>query len=212
MNVLIVYAHPEPNSFNATLKDQAVAVLQKQGHQVKISDLYAQHFKPQAEQTDFLETSDPQNFNYMLEQGNAVKNKLFIPEIIAEQEKVTWADLILFQFPIWWFSPPAILKGWFDRVFALDFAWGFSKIYKDGLLAGKKALVSVTTGGPAEAYAKIGMHGRTIEEVLYNVTYGTLYFCGMTVLPLFVSFGVFQVGATGRKKYLQEHKKMLLKI
>lgn len=102
---------------------------------------------------------------------------------------VEWADLLIFQFPIWWTSYPAILKGWIDRVFANGFAFDSSrdKYYETGLLRGK-AMVSFTTGAVKEAYSKNGPHG-DINELLKYITHNTLELAGLEVLPSFTIFG-----------------------
>jgi NAD(P)H dehydrogenase (quinone) len=212
MKVFIVYAHHEQRSFNGALKNLAVSILTEQHHAVKVSDLYAMKFNPVASKQDFLKLPDSQETNYMLMQKSTSQKGRFAKDIDDEQEKVRWADFILFQFPIWWFSAPAILKGWFDRVLACGFAWDFAKTYSSGLLRGKKAMLSVTTGGGQEGYSEKGANLATINQILHPIMHGTLYFCGMEVLPPFVAYGAFQVGDPGRKKYLEEFKQRLLTL
>lgn len=209
MNILIVYAHHEPKSFTAALKDEAVKLLAQEGHNVKVSDLHDMNFKAVADKDDFLKPKESAYTNYMLEQLNAAETNSFSEDIKDEQEKVTWADMIIVHSPIWWFSVPAILKGWFDRVFATGVTWGFGAIYDKGLLRGKRAMLAITTGGPAELYQPDGAHKATIEDVLYPINHGTFYFCGMDVLPPFVAWSVFQAGDEGRKNYLKEYKQRL---
>jgi NAD(P)H dehydrogenase (quinone) len=206
MNILIVYAHEEQHSFSCALKDGAVSVLRSQGHTVEVSDLYAQHFNPVASREDFTTVSDKQYINYMLEQRTAAEHGYFSQDIRSEQEKVLHADLIMFHFPVWWFSAPAILKGWFDRVFATGVTWNFGHIYDAGLLKGKKAMLVVTTGGGEDLYQNSGAHKATILQILHPILHGTLRFCAMDVLPPFVAFGIFQAGEEGRKKYLEEFR------
>ena len=79
-----------------------------------------------------------------------------------------------------------------------------------GLLRGKKAMLAVTTGGPKEFYSKEGVHAAEIVEMLHPIIHGTLFFCGMDVLPPFVAYSVFQAGEEGRKRYLEEYKNRLL--
>jgi NAD(P)H dehydrogenase (quinone) len=212
MNVLVVYAHPEGNSFNAALKEKTVSILGGTGNKVAVSDLNEMDFKPALDTRDFLELENPASVNYLMEQRNASAKGLFAPDIKAEQEKVTKADLVVIHFPVWWFSAPAILKGWFDRVLAAGFAWDFGKIYKDGLLPGKKGMLVVTTGGNAQIYSKDGLHGTDMDQVLYHINHGVLYFCGMRVLPPFVAYSAFQVGDEGRRRYLEEYEARLKKI
>lgn len=212
MKILIVYVHDEEKSFTSALKNLAVKVLTENGHEVKVSDLYAQKFNAVAGRQDFEELSNPDYFNYMLEQKNAAGKNIFAEDVRVEQEKVKWADFVIIQSPVWWFSTPAILKGWFDRVFATGVTWDFGAIYDKGLLRGKKGMLSITTGGPHELYKPNGAHQATIEQVLYPINRGTLYFCGMDVLPPFVAWATFGVGDEGRKKYLEEYKQRLFDL
>jgi NAD(P)H dehydrogenase (quinone) len=120
MNILIVYTHHEPSSFTAAMKNVALEQLSAQGDTVVISDLYGQGFTPVAQKWDFVTTSGG-HFNYMLEQKHAANLEMaFSPDIKAEMDKVLAADIILFITPLWWLGPPAILKGWFDRILATD--------------------------------------------------------------------------------------------
>ncbi|EYU47882.1 NADPH-dependent FMN reductase [Acinetobacter baumannii 1457504] len=96
------------------------------GHQVEISDLYAMQFNPLASKEDFLELNQPDYFNYALEQRNATKQQLLATDIQAEIDKVKRADLIILNFPLYWTSVPAILKGWIDRVFVSGLFYGVS--------------------------------------------------------------------------------------
>jgi NAD(P)H dehydrogenase (quinone) len=212
MKVLVVYAHHEPKSFNAAMKDLAVSVLTEQHHTVKVSDLYAMKFNPVATRQDFIRLPDATATNYMLMQKSAAEKGKFSKDIEDEQEKVKWADFLIFQFPIWWFSPPAILKGWLERVFACGFAWDFGKTYAQGLLRGKKAMLSITTGGGPEGYTEKGANRADINQILHPLMHGTLYFCGVEVLSPLVAYGAFQVGDQGRKKYLEEYKQRLLTL
>jgi NAD(P)H dehydrogenase (quinone) len=212
MKCLIVYAHPEERSFNGSMKNLAVSTLQEQGWQVKVSDLYKMQFNPVAGRQDFLELENTAYLNIIMEQKHASTKALFNRDIREEQEKVLWADFIILQFPVWWFSVPAILKGWFDRVLATGFAWDFGRMYDKGLLAGKKAMSVVTTGGPADFYLPEGPHGQTIEQVLFNVNHGTLFFCGFEVIPPFTAYSVFQAGNEKREEYLRGYKQRLMNM
>jgi NAD(P)H dehydrogenase (quinone) len=212
MHILIVYAHLEQHSFSCALKDEAVSFLRSRGYSVEVSDLYAQHFNPVASRDDFTLLSDDRYINYMLEQRTAAEHGYFSEDIRAEQEKVWRADIILFHFPVWWFSAPAILKGWFDRVFATGVTWNFGNIYDSGLLKGKKAMLVVTTGGGEDLYQPRGAHKATLHQILRPIQHGTLRFCAMEVLPPFVAYGIFQAGEEGRKAYLAAFRERLSTI
>jgi len=177
MNVLIVYAHPEPLSLNGALKDFAVQRLQAAGHMVQVSDLYAMEW-------------------------NAVLGAAEIPEqvhhradILREQEKLRWADTVIFQFPLWWFSMPAIMKGWVERVYTYGFGYGVGEHsdqrwgdrYGEGTLAGKRAMLVVTAGGWESHYGPRGING-AVEDLLFPIHHGILFFPGMEVLPPFLLY------------------------
>ncbi|XP_074204130.1 ribosyldihydronicotinamide dehydrogenase [quinone] isoform X2 [Camelus bactrianus] len=158
--VLIVYAHQEPRSFNGSLKDVAVAELGRQGCSITVSDLYAMDFEPRATRNDITGTlSNPETFSYGVEVYEAYKKAALSSDIVQEQKKVQEADLVIFQFPLYWFSVPAILKGWMDRVLCQGFAFDLPGFYDDGFLKGKSAILSLTTGGTAEMYSKTGVSG-----------------------------------------------------
>jgi NAD(P)H dehydrogenase (quinone) len=189
MRVFIVYAHPNPHSLNAALKDHAVDALQSQGHEVLVSDLYAMNWKAVADAGDFPERDRSVPLEYMTASGEAYEKGTQAKDVAAEQEKLKWADAVVFQFPVWWFGFPAILKGWVDRIFAYKFAYGYKGAgntyrYGDGALAGKRALLSVTMGGPQVDYGPRGING-PLDQLLFPITHGTLFFPGMDVLPTF---------------------------
>lgn len=205
MNVLIVHAHHEPLSFNSTLKDTALNEFTKQGHNVIVSDLYAMNFKAIADKEDFKSLSNPNYLKYQAEQTHASQNHLFSDDIKKEMEKLLWADLIIFNFPLWWFSAPAILKGWVDRVFAMGFAYGGGKgVYDTGVFKGKKGMLTITTGGPEIAYGPQARNG-DINEILFHIHHGMLYFTGMDVLPPFIAWSVARLSEDERKGIIERY-------
>jgi NAD(P)H dehydrogenase (quinone) len=205
MRVLIVYAHHEPKSFNAALKDHAVARLEAAGHSVVVSDLYAQGFEASAGPEDFTgDRADPAHFKYGPEGGRAWETGTLSDDIVAEQAKLAQADALILQFPMWWFSLPAVLKGWIDRVFTVGFAYGGPAWYDNGKFRGKRAMLSLTTGSPAPSFSGRGLHG-DMERILWPIHNGVLRFCGFDVLPPFVGYGPTLVGDEGRAAMLDAH-------
>ncbi len=211
MNVLIVYAHPEPTSFNGAMKDTAVATLERGGHKVAVSDLYAQGFNPVAGPWDVTGRQDPEAFNLALEQGYAAENGLFAEDVQAEIEKVKAADFLLLQFPMWWYSMPAILKGWVDRVLAYKVAYGLGEWWDNGPFKGRRAMISITTGVSATAFYPDGRNG-DIERLLWPMTAGTLRICGYDVLPPYIAYSVPWCGDAGRRAILEDYEKRLLRL
>ncbi|WP_027881943.1 NAD(P)H-dependent oxidoreductase [Meiothermus rufus] len=189
MNVLIVYAHPNPHSFNAAMREVAVGTLSRAGHSILLSDLYAMRFNPVLSAEEL--------------QGD-------LSAIQPEIEKVRRADLLLFQFPNWWYGMPAILKGWMDRVFACGFAYDEAHSFENGLLKGKKALLSLTVGARADYYQQAPE--RDLLRVLEPIHYGCLAYCGMEVLPPFIVYGPTEMSEAERKAALEAYRQYLLAL
>ena len=124
MKVLLIYAHPEPRSLNGALKNFAIRHLQQAGHEVQVSDLYAMRWKAGYDADDSGAPPVGEFWRPTLDSKQAFAQGTQSADIVAEQEKLLWADTVIFQFPLWWFSMPAIMKGWIDRVYAWGFAYG----------------------------------------------------------------------------------------
>jgi len=203
MNVLIVYAHPEPKSFNAALAERARAALEEAGHTVAVSDLYGDGFNPVAGRHDFTTVADPDVFHYQAEQAHAAKHGGFAPEIAREQAKVADADMLMLQFPLWWGGPPAIVKGWLERVLAYGFAYVDGARFDTGVFKGRRAFLSVTTGGTIERFSDEGVYG-PIDTVLRQTRRLALEYMGYEVEAPFVAYAAPRVDDAGRATYLDE--------
>uniref|UniRef100_A0A672M2T7 Flavodoxin-like fold domain-containing protein n=1 Tax=Sinocyclocheilus grahami TaxID=75366 RepID=A0A672M2T7_SINGR len=157
---LIVYAHQSPASFNAAARDVAVQALTKQGYKVLVSDLYAMNFKASATAEDIKgDLKNPEHFIYNNEMMVAWQDGRLSDDIAEEQHKLEQAELVIFQFPLYWFSIPAIMKGWIDRVLTQGFAFTLQKMYDNGIFKAKKAILSFTTGGTESMFKPDGVHG-----------------------------------------------------
>lgn len=212
MNVLLVYAHPEPRSFNGALRDIAITTLTNAGHTVVMSDLYAMGFNPVLGAADFQgPRADPDVLSIPHEQMHAHTQGTLAPALLAEQDKLRAADLVIFQFPLWWFGMPAILKGWADRVFSRGFAYVGGRKYDTGLMRGKLALVSVTTGTSADTYAPDGIDG-DILNVLWPIHNGLFRYSGFDVLPPFVAYMPARLSPEERAAMLTAYQDRLLTL
>jgi NAD(P)H dehydrogenase (quinone) len=194
MNVLWIFAHPEPRSLSGTLRADGERELREQGHEVCVSDLYAMGWNPVVDREDFA-AAEGERLLVAAASERAHRGGTLSADIRAEQDKLRWADAVVLQFPIWWNGMPAILKGWFDRVFVKGFAYGVRhpdtgriRRYGDGLMRGKRALVLVTVGAPEPSLGPRGVHG-DIDHLLFPLTHSTLFYTGMSVLPPFVVAG-----------------------
>jgi NAD(P)H dehydrogenase (quinone) len=212
LNVLIVFAHPEPKSLNGALKDLAVQTLKRNGNNVELSNLYDMKFKATLDREDFLNLENEERFNPIMEQLHAAKTDSFASDIKAEMKKVNWADLIIFQFPIWYGSMPAIMKGWFERVFASGFSSDMfqGKIYEQGFMTGKKAMLSFTTGGPADNYY-MNIPDKDPNKLLPIVS-ESLKFSGFEVIQPFVIFNAIMLSKDDAEKLFEEYKNLLEQI
>ncbi|XP_020645450.3 ribosyldihydronicotinamide dehydrogenase [quinone] [Pogona vitticeps] len=210
--VLIVYAHQEPKSLNGSLKAIAVEELSKQGCNVVVSDLYEMQFEPRTTRKDIVgNLYNPEEFNYGVEAWEAWKNGHLSEDLIEEQKKVKEADLLIFQFPLYWFSMPAIMKGWMDRVFVQGFAHDFPKCYDSGLLKNKLALLSFTTGGDKGMYSDGGVSG-DIRYLLWPMQHGMLHFCGFSILAPQICFAPEYAAQEERRQMLTSWQQRLKTI
>jgi NAD(P)H dehydrogenase (quinone) len=201
MKVLLVFAHPEPRSLNGALRDVAIRELEAQGHDVRISDLYADGWKSEVDRADFPSWPPEARFLPGGASKNAFATNTLTDDVKAEIDKLLWADTLILQFPLWWYTMPAILKGWVDRVYAYGFAYGVGEHsdkrwgdrFGQGTLAGKRAMLIVTTGGWEEHYSARGVNG-PIDDLLFPINHGILYYPGYDVLPPFVVYRVDRFG------------------
>lgn len=193
MKVLVVFAHPDQRSLNAALRDVATTELIAQGHEVRVSDLYAEGWKSEIDRDDFPLLAPDERLKVAGASRRGFAANALTADVKAEQDKLMWADAVILQFPLWWFSLPAILKGWVDRVFSYGFAYGVGEHtemrwgdrYGEGVFAGKRAMVITTTGGWKEHYSPRGVNG-PIDDILFPIHHGILFYPGFDVLPAFV--------------------------
>lgn len=201
MNVLLVHAHPESASVTRRLVRSALDVLSGQGHEVVQSDLYAMRWKAVFDAEDFPKRADPDRLSFVDESRHAYAGGRQTADVEDEQRKLRAADAVILHFPLWWFGMPAIMKGWIDRVWAYGLAYGYRGAgnayrYGEGGFAGKRALLAVAVGGPAIDYSPRGING-PLEQLLFPITHGTLFFPGMQVLPTFAVYGAAAIDAAG---------------
>lgn len=208
MNVFIVFAHHEPQSFNGALLRQAQRVLGEAGHTVRVSDLHAMRFDPVSDRRNFTGAKDAAYLKQQQEELHASRTDGFAPDVKAEIEKLFWCDALLFQFPLWWYGLPAILKGWCDRVLAMGVIYGGGKWYDDGAFQGRRAMLSLTTGGGPGMFDPQGLAG-DLDMLLYPVNHGILRFVGFDVLPPFVAWGPARAGEEQRAAYLEQFGRRL---
>ncbi|MFC7430445.1 MULTISPECIES: NAD(P)H-dependent oxidoreductase [unclassified Agrococcus] len=187
---LWVHAHPRRGSLNARLFREGVDAL-RETHRVATSDLYADGFDPVLRASD-LGTLAETRGNIAEQLGDAYAAGQLAAEVREEQGKIADAELLVLQFPLWWYGVPAMLKGWFDRVFTAGFALGdldpelgVPRRYGDGGLTGRKALIIVTAGEDARSIGPRGISG-DLDSLLFPVTHGVLWYVGIESYDLHV--------------------------
>lgn len=188
MNILIVYAHPNLRSFNQAILQTLDAALREQGHLTQTHDLYRMRFRAVLDNDDL-------NRNWRSEPAEDTRR---------EQEAVLWAQGLAFIYPIWWFGPPAILKGWIDRVFTRKFAFEFGPDGMKGLLTHERALVLNTLGGDAATYQQQNWH----ELLVRPMSEGVLSACGVRQVIHRAFYEVTTVAPGARRAMLDEVREL----
>ena len=158
-------------------------------------------FDPVSSRKNFTTVKNPDYFKPQLEEMHAAETNGFSPELESEIENVEWCELMIWQFPLWWFGLPAVLKGWVDRVFAMGRAYGGGRLYEAGAFRGKRALLSLTTGGPEEAYRKGAFNG-DMAAILRPIHRGMLRFVGFDVLAPQIVYGPVRLTDEQRRQQL----------
>ncbi|CCC71512.1 hypothetical protein NCAS_0H02020 [Naumovozyma castellii] len=220
MKVFIVFAHPDRRSFNGSLLKETIGQFEADGHEVRVTDLYGQKWKAQIDEDDFPITHKKgERLHIGSASGEAFVNKELTKDVMEEIEKLLWADLVIFQFPMWWFGMPAILKGWVERVLVCHFGYGVGEFtpthygdrFGEGTLEGKKAMLIVTAGGRKDHYSSRGILG-PIDHLLFPINHGVFFCTGMTPLPAFVTYGTDSATEEVFESYANELKCLLKNI
>lgn len=183
---LVVFAHPNPESFNHAILRTAVDTLRAAGDTVEVSDLYAESFSPSLV-------------------GDELMPGAPIPgDVRREQERVQRANSLVFLYPTWWFDRPAILKGWCDRVLRPGFAYRPDPTtgVPVGLLGEKRASLVVTFG------AQEGQCD--LDQIVSSMTIGTLGFCGIGDVESLPLWGVPTVSSAARDQMLVDVQRFLV--
>ena len=144
MNILIIYSHPSKKSYTFQILEMLKSTLAHQGWNVKVSDLYAMDFQ-----------SDMTEQEYERE-GFANTELPISNDILEEHEKIEAADCIIFLYPVWWSDCPAKLKGWFDRVYSVGYAYKQNSDVSK-MKTVKSGFVICTAGHPNEFLSETGI-------------------------------------------------------
>lgn len=191
MKYLIVYSNHHSGNFNHHLLESIKNHLLKHGHEFVVRDLYKLDFNPVLRSSDF-EAISAGNTPY---------------DIALEQSFITWCDTMVFIYPVWWGSMPAIMKGYVDKVFS----WGFAYKSNGGgvypLLTGKKAVVMSTLGQTRLDYEK-GMH----QSMAVINEQGVFGFCGIEVAAQLNFYSIHSISEDEKKKAMEDAGKVLTSL
>ena len=183
MKILVVYTHPNPDSFNHAILEHLVESLKEENKEFDVVDLYGTNFDPILKVDDFIQFREG-----------------IPPDVTDHQKRITNATNIIFIHPTWWGGFPAMLKGYLDRVFSLGFAYRMGETQPEGLLLDKKVIFIRTTALPEVAYRVSG-----VEDLIRTLlTYKFVTVCGVKDLEHHVFYEVPSVSDQVRKQYLEE--------
>lgn len=152
MNILIIYAHPNHKSFNGAILKQVQDHLDLK-HTVKLLDLYAEKFNPVL----------------YFDEDHRRRDMAVDPDTQTYRNLITWADKLIFIFPVWWSGMPAILKGFIDRVFASGFAYSYKKMGMAGHLNGKTAWIITTHNTPGFLTPFVQDYGKVLKRQIFSM-------------------------------------------
>jgi len=164
VHVLAVFSHPKRDSFTGAVLDRFVAGATEAGHTVEVADLYREEFNPLMSERD-LEQFD---------------NVVMPDDVLAEQARVERSDALCFIFPIWWYSMPAMMKGWLDRVWSAGWAYEWEHDPEGSLLKPRPCTLLVPTGASRKLMDK--WHYDEYIDHLWR--YGVLGYCGVAPISL----------------------------
>ncbi|MDB1125985.1 NAD(P)H-dependent oxidoreductase [Vibrio algarum] len=203
MKTLIILAHPSATSFNA---QWAHASAEACSGEVLWSDLYAMGFDPIECAAHYGRSSD--SFDPLKSQFEAAESNALPNDVTNEINKLREADRVIFHFPLWWFGPPAILKGWTERCLAHGEMHRSDARFDSGLCKGKEVLFCVTTGASAIESGPAGKEGDTNMH-LWALAY-TLRYCGFTIKQPLLLHGIHGYFEGDSEKKLEQRCKAML--
>ncbi|ATQ76679.1 NADPH:quinone reductase [Massilia violaceinigra] len=180
--VLVIAAHSSQQTFGSALAAAYAAAATAAGHEARLLELDRLAFDP------------------ILHHGYKVVQELE-PDLKTAQELITWADHLVFAYPVWWGSIPALLKGFLDRIMLPGFAFKYrkGKAFPDKLLAGRSAHLLVTMDTPPW-YFRLAYRAPAIHQMKKT----TLEFCGVTPVKTLLCGPVLDSTPEQRSKWLAQ--------
>jgi len=186
MNIFVLLGHQNPGSFNHGIAETAVDELKNLGHEVVFHDLYAEKFDP-------------------ILPHEEINPKAEVPPVVKQHcDDVLAADGYLVVHPNWWAMPPAILKGWIDRVFRQGLMYAFGPAGVIGKLEDRRALVITTSNTPRDD--ELRLYGDPLENLWKNCVFG---FVGVTNFKRRNFESIVMSTPEERAEWLQEVRRLV---
>lgn len=189
MKYLVIYAHPNPQSFNHAILETVTGVLEAKNCDHTVRDIYSDPFDPVLKEEDLKDLASGE----------------YAQDIKTEQKLISSSDRMIFIHPVWWFSMPAALKGYLDRVFAAGFAFLPTEEGVKGLLKSKSAVSFNTTGATEATYERYGYR----DCFRKNICQGIYSFCGLEVIGQHFLYAVAAKTHDERKEMLEKVRKIM---
>lgn len=185
MKVLIIFGHPNQDSFNGLILSTIKNKLIEKGYEFIVKNLYDSNFNPMLTMGDFIK----------------MKNGTVTDDVAIEQLDIGWAEAIVFVYPVWWSGPPAIIKGWCDRVLTDGFAFTYKTDGShEGLLKDKRAFVFSTSAMSQQEMDQSGL-AQAMEDIAIK---GIFNYCGITNVTYRNFFEVPETDNLNRNQMLKD--------
>jgi len=185
MNSVIIYSHPWDKSYNSSILNVVTDSLKKNGANVDIIDLYKDNFNPVLSVKDLAIYSEGKTSDSLVK---------------SYQKRIEQANHLFIIFPVWWYSLPAILKGFTDKVLLKNWSFDTSSTLPKGKLSFIKSTTVISTMTAPGWYHRL-VYGNTVKFSFIN---GTLKFCGLKKLKWFNISNVEGIGDKKRKLWLDK--------
>ena len=150
MKAFIVYCHPSDDSLTRNLRDEFIKGIIDSGNEYVLSDLYKMDFKTDMTEQEYLRDANYRDYPEVAS------------DVLAEQEKINSADVIVFIYPVFWTEAPAKLVGWFDRVWSYGFAYG-----NKSMKMLEKGVILCSAGNPASRLERLGLLS-SMKKVMFG--------------------------------------------
>ncbi|WP_400261046.1 NAD(P)H-dependent oxidoreductase [Sphingobacterium sp. SG20118] len=193
MNILIVYCHPSENSYTFQVLNQVKNILMEQNCSLEVSDLYANNFQSNLTENEYRR------------EGAANTELPISKDVVEEHRKIENADRIIFIYPVWWSDCPAMMKGWFDRVYSVGYAYG-QKADLPKMKIIKYGAIICTAGHANEFLNEIGI-AQSMQSVMLDDRLGKRY----EQKEMLILGGTLEIENV-REKHKEQIKKLLVNL